>query len=411
MRFQKTTGARMRMTNRLRAVVASTLAAVLGLLMLASSGAVAGNPGGIGGTGIDPGGIGGTGIVAIGPIQRFGSIFVNGKEYALSAQTRYAVDGTASTEQSLHRGDLVTVRATLADGKPVAQDVRIEHAVIGLITHVDTGGSHFTVLGQTIQIDAATLVRTSTEAVLPASALQEGDLVEVSALHQADGRWQALRVAQIPKHAPQKSIPMLLRGRIEAIGPDAHTIQINGAWLSAGPAPSKDLAVGQDVVARGVYVHGVPTVRTIDPIPHDVGVVGSRIQLVGYLQRTLQGWSCDGFLVQGRQAQLLDGGAATHLRAGDLVVIHGTLTTPETIAADQIIVGVLPMSYGLPPQTDANVPGRRGAIPATTSPEVGAPTYQAPSMTAPTFQAPSVPPPAMPMVQPPNVTSPPAMYR
>ena len=401
----------MKMTNRLKAVVASTLAAALGLLMLVSSGAVAGNPGGIGGTGIDPGGIGGTGIVAIGPIQRFGSIFVNGVEYALSAQTRYAVDGTASTEQSLHRGDLVAIRATLADGKPVAQEVRIEHAVIGLIAHAGKEGSHFTVLGQTIQIDAGTLVRTAAETVLPASALQEGDLVEISALHQADGRWQALRVIQIPKHSQQKLIPMLLRGRIEAIGPDAHTMQINGTWLSTGAALSKDLAVGQDVVARGVYMHGVPTVQTVSPLMRDVGVTGSRIQLVGYLQQTPQGWSCDGFIVQGGQAQLFNGGVATHLRAGDLVVIHGTLVTPETIAADQIIVGVLPMSYGLPPQTGADVPGRREATPAMTSPEVVAPTYQVPSMIAPTFQAPSVLPPTMPMVQPPNFTPPPAMYR
>ncbi|MEB8488010.1 hypothetical protein OW567_14240, partial [Acidithiobacillus ferriphilus] len=42
------------------------------------------HPGGIGGTGIHPGGIGGTGITALGVIQRFGSIYVNGQEYVLS---------------------------------------------------------------------------------------------------------------------------------------------------------------------------------------------------------------------------------------------------------------------------------------------------------------------------------------
>ena len=62
------------------------------------------HPGGIGGTGIHPGGIGGTGITALGVIQRFGSIYVNGQEYVLSPQTRYSVDGTAGTAKDLRLG-------------------------------------------------------------------------------------------------------------------------------------------------------------------------------------------------------------------------------------------------------------------------------------------------------------------
>ncbi|MHB8238014.1 MAG: DUF5666 domain-containing protein, partial [Acidithiobacillus ferrivorans] len=92
--------------------------------------------GGIGGTGIQPGGIGGTGITALGVIQRFGSIYVNGREYVLSPQTRYSVDGAAGTAKDLHLGDRVTVQAA-ADGRTIAQEVRVEHAVIGRVTEVD----------------------------------------------------------------------------------------------------------------------------------------------------------------------------------------------------------------------------------------------------------------------------------
>ncbi|MEB8585002.1 hypothetical protein OW714_02850, partial [Acidithiobacillus ferriphilus] len=76
------------------------------------------HPGGIGGTGIHPGGIGGTGITALGVIQRFGSIYVNGQEYVLSPQTRYSVDGAAGTAKDLRLGDRVTVQAA-ADGQAV----------------------------------------------------------------------------------------------------------------------------------------------------------------------------------------------------------------------------------------------------------------------------------------------------
>ena len=62
--------------------------------------------GGIGGTGITPetGGIGGTGlhkldvpIVGDGPIQAFGSVFVNGREYVVNSSTLVSIDGTPAT--------------------------------------------------------------------------------------------------------------------------------------------------------------------------------------------------------------------------------------------------------------------------------------------------------------------------
>ncbi|MGC8808429.1 MAG: DUF5666 domain-containing protein, partial [Thiomonas sp.] len=103
--------------------------------------------GGIGGTGISPGGIGGTGIVAVGPIQRFGSIFVNGTEYALPAETRYQVDGHAASQQSLHLGDLVAVRARVQSGKILAVEVHVDHAIVGRITHIDRAQGLLRVLG------------------------------------------------------------------------------------------------------------------------------------------------------------------------------------------------------------------------------------------------------------------------
>ena len=58
----------------------------------------------------DPGGgIGGTGITGFGVVQKFVSIFVNGREYILDDNTRVTRDGVSVDEKTLHLGDVVSI--------------------------------------------------------------------------------------------------------------------------------------------------------------------------------------------------------------------------------------------------------------------------------------------------------------
>ncbi|OZB39786.1 MAG: hypothetical protein B7X48_07540 [Acidiphilium sp. 34-60-192] len=159
--------------------------------------------GGIGGTGIGPGrapvmtpaggetgGIGGTGIgpanariVGYGPIQRFGSVFVNGREYALTGQTLVTIDGSAATVAALRIGDIAQVRGfTTGPHRGLALSISVRDAIIGPVSAVAHHGTAFTVLGQ--RVVAATAGK-------PFMALKPGEMVAVSAQRQADGNWAA----------------------------------------------------------------------------------------------------------------------------------------------------------------------------------------------------------------------------
>jgi hypothetical protein len=105
---------------------------------------------GIGGTGISRGddqGIGGTGIVGV--IQRFGSIFVNGKRISYAPDVAVRVDGEAASAKGLQIGQLARVVARPgADGKLVTRHIDIVSEVRGPIESL--GAQEMTVLGQRV---------------------------------------------------------------------------------------------------------------------------------------------------------------------------------------------------------------------------------------------------------------------
>ena len=450
-------------------LVLRTAGVVLLGLLLSVAGSVAATPGGIGGTGIDPGGIGGTGIspggiggtgiVAIGPVQRFGSIFVNGGEYELPAHTRYRVDGQAATEQSLHLGDTVTVHAVTQGGRLDALDVRVDHAVIGRVSQIEPSAARLVVLGQTIHLSPTTLLRTEADQPLPLHRLSVGDVVRISALHQGAGQWQALRLVRLSSPAAHQTVKFLLRGRIEAlsaISANQQRVRINGVWFSSARLTARaGLHVGAQVVVRGTQGRQGDEIDSLQPSSPADAPAGSRVVMVGYLQQTPQGWEANGLRVEGSNAVLrAELQSAARTQRAPLVIV-GTLRSAQTMVAERVIPNVDAMQFALPPlagagtsrpaktgdaasvggaaaQTQQSLQSGQGgnvpmpgmvspAMPAVILPQVTSPVIPAmptvpqvpqipsvsvPSVVAPSVTPPAVAPPQMPTVAPPTVNTP-----
>lgn len=421
----------------LRFVGVACLGLMLGLAasIAATPGGIGGtgiDPGGIGGTGISPGGIGGTGIVAIGPVQRFGSIFVNGGEYELPAQTRYRADGQPASEKSLHLGDLVRVHAVEQGGRLDALAVDISHAVIGRVSQIDQSQGQLVVLGQTVQILPGTLLRTAEDQPLPLSRLKVGDEVRISALDQGAGHWQAMRLTQLSVPPAGHGSPFLLRGKIEATSAQLQRVKINGVWLSVrSGAAQNGLAVGAEVVARGSQQSQGNVIDSLQPIAPLAAPIGTRVAMVGFLQAGSQGrpgWELQGFQIRGAdalmQAQLQ---SAARSQAAP-VFIAGTLTAAQTVAVERVIPNVNALQFALPPLAGGQTPpakaGDKGSVTGATpqfisngaglnlsSPAFVAPTV--PTVIQPGFTAPSIPAapavpqvPQMPAVNMPSVAPP-----
>ncbi|WP_291524296.1 DUF5666 domain-containing protein [Acidithiobacillus sp.] len=307
------------------------------------------HPGGIGGTGIQPGGIGGTGITALGVIQRFGSIYVNGQEYVLSPQTRYSVDGAAGTAKDLHLGDRVTVQAA-ADGRAIAQEVRVEHAVIGRVTEVDAAKRQFTILGETIQAGKMTpiTVRNSDQS-LPFAALKAGNVVSVSGLDRGNGHWLATAICRLyPADAAPARVPLLLRGQVSALYPSQDTLEVGATRLQVNGALLRAIQVGQSVVVRGEYADGEARVESVSPTALAAQDVGNRVSLVGYLDRGMDGWTTHGVsLVEGPHT-LYENGDAANMQAGSMVAVEGRVQAPGVVNAERVIFSVNPMDFDFP---------------------------------------------------------------
>ncbi len=247
--------------------------------------------GGIGSAGRPPGGIGGTGVTAIGAIQRFGSIFVNGTEYHLRPTTRYRIDGHPATRDALHRGDTVFVEGYIRPERATAATVRVQHALVGVIEASSPHTRILRILGQKIHLTADTLVR-------PAVAdLKVGTDVAVSALARAPGVWQATRVHVLKSRPHGAARRFLIRGRLQEL--TSTSARIGGVRFRLAGI-QKGLATGHDVVARGWYQSGHPAIATLHTATTLADARGARVLIAGYFHGKAAAWRYEGSTLHAR---------------------------------------------------------------------------------------------------------------
>ncbi|HUX83210.1 MAG TPA: DUF5666 domain-containing protein [Halothiobacillus sp.] len=305
-------------------------------------------PGGIGGTGFHPGGIGGTGIIAVGPIQRFGSVFVLGKEYHFTPQTKFVIDGAASTKQQLRLGAAVAVTGKWENGHWVAQQVEANSALIGRIDHIDRERQRIQVLGQTVKITRQTrLYPGDRPAASSLRSLQPGDLIRISALgHDPEG-WIAAAVTRIPpriKSPANQTLPLLLRGPIQALAANRQAVRIGGTWFTLAKPLATRFAAGQYIVASGHYVSSGPLLTHLKPDLSTAAGVGKYIELYGLIQKTAEGVYCNDYRLEGNTAIAL--GTNTHPSTA-WGLVEGRITAPGVITSDRIAPQIDPMVFDL----------------------------------------------------------------
>ena len=309
------------------------------------------NAGGIGGTGISSGmggtgisGVGGTGISAFGRIQRFGSVFVNGREYPLN-RTRITVDGRAATARDLHLGDVVALQARLdpATGRLQTLRLRGNHALLGKVDAVNPGDKRLTVLGQTVRIQASTRIRDARGTPLALAQLKRGDTVAVSGLARAGGAWAATRLTRLyPAGRAPSSAAFVLSGRITRIDPRREVILVGNRRIDVAHAarPAR-LHVGQEVRVQGRYRGArlqATGLRLARPL---IGKPGSRVDMEGYVQVRpgRDELISNGVLLRYGRSTTFSGGSAHNLTPDRLLVVSGTLKPDGSVAVNHVTLG------------------------------------------------------------------------
>ena len=367
-----------------------------------------GEPGGIGGTGVSsgPGGIGGTGIArpgmpitGYGPIQAFGSVFVNGREYALDGRTLVVIDGAPATVSSLRVGETAEVKGVVTTPHGgYAREITVVHPIIGEVSHIAADGRSAVVLGQHV-------VAAHGQALF--SGMRAGALVAVSALPRLSGDWVAQRVTSLP---PGNRFQ--LAAEVTSLAPGR--LAVAGTSMQAPPGLTAGLAPGERVIVSGtISPQGLLAAAAI-PAPVALGAPGTLVEVRGYFQTSAKGQlvTADGLAASGAPAGL-------DLNGQHLVEIQGELTAADSITIDQIdtemfeaedLIGA-PASAGsvgsaAPPQSEetsagaapksaASEPdGTLETAPAHELPEVEAPEVEAPEIETPDLEAPEIEAPA-----------------
>jgi len=301
-----------------------------------------------------------------GVLSAFGSVIVNGHEYATGSGTGVAdgdADDAAASLGALRVGMTVDVDASGQD----ASLVRFSSAVRGEVDAIDASASTLTVLGQTVQVSGATLfagsktVSGTTTSLSQLGDISVGDYVVVygmldctstaSGACSAGSSAASTTVLASLIDEPASAGAYRVEGYAENAGTSGFTINglavgIVASGTSATACTPTPCAItnGEFVVVRsatapssasGVLTLTATSVKAASAAP--VLVAGATVSLEGPVAQLDA--SAETFAVRG---VTIDGSAlATTVAAladGQIVEVTGTVTATGTIAATAITV-------------------------------------------------------------------------
>ncbi|MYL25948.1 MULTISPECIES: DUF5666 domain-containing protein [Halomonadaceae] len=215
--------------------------------------------GGSGGGNVADGGIRGTGA-SVGPVARFGSVFVNGTRFDTSSLNgRVESDDGIDREDDLEKGMILRVEGEWRNnGRGTAERLEYDDTLRGNVQNVTVvdataGTAELTILDQTVQVDGQTVLRDISFASIEDLADQ---FVRVSGWRLADG---SFRASFVGTHSGGSDDDVEIEGRIDAGSLDtgARTFAINGLiteWTST--TEFDDLTESDLAEDLGVEVEG-----------------------------------------------------------------------------------------------------------------------------------------------------------
>ena len=304
-----------------------------------------GGGGSISATGVNPM----TQVVATsGTITAFGSVFVNGVRYDISA-AQLQKNGKAVMQAALAVGEVATVRGhqNLSVGQGDADSVEVEDNVVGPVATIDVAGNMLTALGQTIKVTASTSFG---KGVTPAdlTGLAVGDPIEVSGLADATGAIVATRIGRA-----EAGEALQVLGTVSSFDSTAHTFKINNLAVAATNATLSGFASGQPVNDDLVVVRGTQfdatalrlTADTVESATTDprksadgTHAESGHVELEGLVMHYVSAtdFEVDGAKVATTADTKFMGGSAMDLADNVRVEVRGMLDAHQVLVADTV---------------------------------------------------------------------------
>ena len=190
--------------------------------------------------------------------------------------------GSPATNANLKSGSIIQGTAIKSTQGFQLQAADVRHALEGLISSVDLAGSKLVVMGQTVMLDALTVIEQEVPGgpatALTLADLKVGDLIEVDGTTNTDGSLQATRIEREPA---TPTPDFFLRGVVSGLDTTAKTFQIGGFTVSYGSAMiTGTLANGAQVVVHGT-ISGTTFTATRVRVQVDMDAPGSTLEVSG----------------------------------------------------------------------------------------------------------------------------------
>jgi Domain of unknown function (DUF5666) len=279
-------------------------------------------------------------VITSGTITAFGSVFVNGVRYDVSA-ARLTKNDTSVAQSALAVGEVALVqgREDAQSGQGEADSVDVEDRVVGPAAIT---GNQLTVLGQTISITAETSFGPG---ITPAdlTGLKSGDSIEVSGLPGTGGLIMATRIARA-----ESNEPLQVMGTVGTVDTAAHTLMINALLVDFSTANLSGFASGQPaagdlVIARGTVFDATAVKLTATRLrkaetDRDEQAEGGMVEEEGLITRFASAMDFDvaGAKVTTTASTAFKNGTAADLALNVRVEVRGTLDANKVLVADVV---------------------------------------------------------------------------
>jgi hypothetical protein len=286
-------------------------------------------------------------VSASGTITAFGSVFVNGIRYDVSA-ARMQKNGHAVAQSGLAVGEVALVRGhqDLTSGQGMADSVEVEDNVIGPIGKIT--GDQFTALGQSVKVTANT---SFAKDIVPGdlTGLRANDLVEVSGFAGPDGLIMATRIARAGAEEPLQVL-----GTVAGLdSTTSHTFMINELKVDFSTAAvtgfaAGTIADGDLVVVRGTQFDATAvalTAATVELAGTDPRAAADgdhaetgHVELEGMIMNFVSDTDFEvaGAKVTTTAGTVFEGGSAKDLGDNLRVEVRGSLDDKQVLVADMI---------------------------------------------------------------------------
>jgi hypothetical protein len=275
-----------------------------------------------GSTFADSGGIHGTGV-QVGPIDAFGSVYVNGMRYETNSAV-FLINGQPATQDDLEVGQVIRLEANYPGNS--ATQVDYVETVKGPVQSINLANNTFVALGQTVQVTPTTIF----EAVTLATLLV-GDVVEVSGFRDPN---KVIRSTYIEKEA--NVLNYQVTGNIENLA--ATTFNIAGLTVVHNNVNKQNgqlvdvIGLANDFNVNTLIASEVRAGFAANPeVGEEVGVHGI---ITNFTSVAL--FEVNGLVVVSDANTEIEGGALADLALGVRVEVEGVYTSDENLLAEKI---------------------------------------------------------------------------